>query len=136
MMPPVTRSAALAVAPFDLRPRLFPTPRVAALAVALLALLVLFAAVTLPGTAFAAAPQEDLALQQRLKHLESELRCLVCQNQTLADSNSELANDLRDEVKKLALSGKNDDEIKSYLVARYGDFVLYRPPVKSTTWLL
>ncbi|MGE5089162.1 MAG: cytochrome c-type biogenesis protein [Candidatus Levyibacteriota bacterium] len=78
----------------------------------------------------------DLALDTRLKKLESELRCLVCQNQTLADSNADLAADLRKEVRELAMSGKTDDEIKQYLVARYGDFVLYKPPVKPTTWLL
>jgi cytochrome c-type biogenesis protein CcmH len=72
----------------------------------------------------------------RLKKLEEELRCLVCQNQTLADSTAPLAQDLRREVRELALSGKDDAQIKEYLVARYGDFVLYNPPVKSTTWLL
>jgi cytochrome c-type biogenesis protein CcmH len=71
-----------------------------------------------------------------LKHLETELRCLVCQNQTLADSNAPLAEDLRREVRELASSGKSDAEIKAYLVARYGDFVLYRPPLQSNTWLL
>ncbi len=82
------------------------------------------------------APSPDAAFDLRLKKLENELRCLVCQNQTLADSNAELADDLRREVRGLAKSGKSDDEIKAYLVARYGDFVLYNPPVKSTTWLL
>ncbi|HEV3239464.1 MAG TPA: cytochrome c-type biogenesis protein [Casimicrobiaceae bacterium] len=76
------------------------------------------------------------ALDVRLKRLESELRCLVCQNQTLADSHAELADDLRREVRELAVAGKSDDEIKAYLVARYGDFVLYRPPVKPVTWML
>jgi cytochrome c-type biogenesis protein CcmH len=60
----------------------------------------------------------------------------VCQNQTLADSNADLAADLRKEVRELAASGKTDAQIKQYLVARYGDFVLYRPPVKPETWLL
>jgi cytochrome c-type biogenesis protein CcmH len=78
----------------------------------------------------------DVAFDARLKKLESELRCLVCQNQTLADSNASLAEDLRREVRELALSGKNDSEIRAYLVARYGDFVLYDPPLKRTTWLL
>jgi cytochrome c-type biogenesis protein CcmH len=78
----------------------------------------------------------DAALDARLKNLEEELRCLVCQNQTLADSTAPLAEDLRREVRELALQGKNDTEIKQYLVARYGDFVLYRPPVKPTTFLL
>jgi len=75
-------------------------------------------------------------LDARLKHLETELRCLVCQNQTLADSNAPLAEDLRKEVRALAVSGKSDAEIKQYLVARYGDFVLYQPPLQSNTWLL
>ena len=78
----------------------------------------------------------DNALDLRIKKLEAELRCLVCQNQTLADSNAELAGDLRREVRGLAEAGKTDQEIKAYLVARYGDFVLYNPPVKTTTWLL
>ena len=78
----------------------------------------------------------DAAFDTRLKQLESELRCLVCQNQTLADSNATLAEDLRREVRDLALAGRNDDEIRAYLVARYGDFVLYDPPLKRTTWLL
>jgi cytochrome c-type biogenesis protein CcmH len=78
----------------------------------------------------------DAAFDIRLKKLESELRCLVCQNQTLADSNASLAEDLRREVRELAVSGKNDGEIRAYLVARYGDFVLYDPPLKRTTWLL
>jgi cytochrome c-type biogenesis protein CcmH len=83
---------------------------------------------------FAQAP--DAALDARLKTLESQLRCLVCQNQTLADSDATLAGDLRREVRALAVAGKSDGEIKDYLVARYGDFVLYDPPVKSVTWLL
>lgn len=81
-------------------------------------------------------PAPDAVFDLRIKKLESELRCLVCQNQTLADSNADLADDLRREVRGLARAGKSDDEIKAYLVARYGDFVLYNPPVKSTTWLL
>ena len=81
-------------------------------------------------------PSPDAALDARLKKLETELRCLVCQNQTLADSNAGLADDLRREVLDLAVAGKSDAEIKAYLVARYGDFVLYNPPLKSTTWLL
>ncbi len=82
------------------------------------------------------APASDAVLDARLKKLENELRCLVCQNQTLADSNAELAADLRREVRELALAGKSDDEIRAYLVARYGDFVLYDPPVKPVTWML
>jgi cytochrome c-type biogenesis protein CcmH len=87
------------------------------------------------GTGFAATPA-DVALDARLKKLDEELRCLVCQNQSLADSNAPLAQDLRREVRSLADAGKSDAEIKDFLVARYGDFVLYKPPVKSITWLL
>jgi cytochrome c-type biogenesis protein CcmH len=78
----------------------------------------------------------DEAFEQRLKRLETDLRCLVCQNQTLADSGAGLADDLRREVRSLAMSGKSDDEIRAFLVARYGDFVLYDPPLKPRTWLL
>jgi len=87
------------------------------------------------ATAAAQAPK-DAALEARLKTLSEELRCLVCQNQTLADSTAPLAEDLRREVRELAQQGKTDAEIKQYLVARYGDFVLYKPPVKPTTWIL
>ena len=76
------------------------------------------------------------SLDARLKNLELELRCLVCQNQTLADSNAPLAEDLRREVRELAVSGKSDDQIREFLTARYGDFVLYNPPVQRNTWLL
>ena len=78
----------------------------------------------------------DDALDARLKTLETQLRCLVCQNQTLAESEAPLAEDLRKEVRELAVSGKSDDDIRAYLVARYGDFVLYKPPVKPVTYLL
>lgn len=84
----------------------------------------------------AAAAFADDALDARLKALESELRCLVCQNQTLAESEAPLAADLRKEVRELAQAGKSDDDIRGYLVARYGDFVLYKPPVKPVTYLL
>ncbi len=75
-------------------------------------------------------------LELRLKKLETELRCLVCQNQTLAESPAGLAGDLRREVRILAESGKSDVEIKSHLKARYGDFVLYKPELDPKTWLL
>ncbi len=88
------------------------------------------------ATLAAAQQPVDPALRERLKKLEEELRCLVCQNQTLADSNAPLAEDLRREVRELAAQGKNDEQIKEFLVQRYGDFVLYKPPVKETTWLL
>jgi cytochrome c-type biogenesis protein CcmH len=79
---------------------------------------------------------QDPAVEQRMMVLAQELRCLVCQNQTLADSQADLAVDLRQEIRELMLKGQSDEQIKRYLVARYGDFVLYRPPMKSTTWLL
>ena len=88
------------------------------------------------GASLAQQPAPDLAFEGRLKRLEADLRCLVCQNQTLADSNAPLAEDLRREVRALALSGKSDAEIRTFLVARYGDFVLYDPPVNGSTWLL
>ncbi len=71
-----------------------------------------------------------------MKVLGEELRCLVCQNQTLADSNAPLAQDLRNEIRGQIAKGKSDEEIRTYLVDRYGDFVLYRPPWKATTALL
>lgn len=79
---------------------------------------------------------EDPVVEQRLITIAEELRCLVCQNESLAGSRADLAMDLRREVRTLIKSGKSDAEIKEYLVSRYGDFVLYRPPVKPTTWLL
>jgi cytochrome c-type biogenesis protein CcmH len=88
------------------------------------------------AVAAASVARADDALDLRLRRLESGLRCLVCQNQTLAESDADLAADLRREVRQLALAGKSDDEIRNYLVARYGDFVLYDPPLKAETWLL
>ena len=79
---------------------------------------------------------KDTTEQLRYERLVEELRCLVCQNQSLADSDADLARDLRDEVYQIIQSGKSDEEAVQFLVERYGDFVLYRPPVKPTTWLL
>jgi len=78
----------------------------------------------------------DDAAEQHFKDLISELRCLVCQNQSLADSDAELAHDLRAEVYEMVQDGKSDQEIIDFLVARYGDFVLYNPPLKPSTYLL
>ena len=78
----------------------------------------------------------DPALEARMVEITSELRCLVCQNQTIADSHADLAVDLRREVRELLHQGKDKQQILDYMTARYGDFVLYRPPVKATTWLL
>ncbi len=79
---------------------------------------------------------DDEAIEKRLIVIAEELRCLVCQNESLAGSHADLAEDLRREVRHLLKQGKTDAEVKDFLVSRYGDFVLYRPPVKPTTWLL
>lgn len=83
-----------------------------------------------------AQPIEDPAIEARMKHLTKELRCLVCQNETLADSQAPLAEDLRKEIREQIKAGKTDQEILAYATQRYGDFVLYNPPVKAKTWLL
>ena len=79
---------------------------------------------------------DDPVFEKRVVKLTSELRCLVCQNQSLADSHADLAIDLKNQVRSQMQAGKSDDEIRDYLVARYGDFVLYDPPFKSSTLLL
>ena len=79
---------------------------------------------------------EDPVQEQRYKNLIEELRCLVCQNQSLADSHAELAQDLRNEVYRMLVQGQSDKEIIDFLVTRYGDFVLFKPPLKSGTALL
>lgn len=84
-----------------------------------------------------AAPlAEDPAVEKRMVNIAEELRCLVCQNESLAGSQADLAKDLREEVRGLIKSGKSDDEVKDFLVSRYGDFVLYRPQVKPITYAL
>jgi cytochrome c-type biogenesis protein CcmH len=90
-------------------------------------------------TAAAIDTEPDLptaALQERYDRLINELRCLVCQNNSIADSNAGLAADLRREVRDLLLAGKSDAEILRFMTERYGDFVLYRPPFVARTWLL
>jgi cytochrome c-type biogenesis protein CcmH len=79
---------------------------------------------------------KDPQVEARLVVIAEELRCLVCQNESLSSSHAELAEDLRREVRKLIKDGKTDPEIKTYLVERYGDFVLYKPPLKPLTWPL
>ncbi|MFC3653932.1 cytochrome c-type biogenesis protein [Dyella humi] len=81
-------------------------------------------------------PFRDHTEELRFQHLTSELRCLVCQDENLADSNADFARDLRHKVFELMQQGKSDAEIKQYLVDRYSDFVLYDPPVNHRTWLL
>lgn len=81
-----------------------------------------------------AAP--DPILEKRVLAIAQELRCLVCQNQTIADSDAALAVDLRQQVREKLAQGMSDRDVTDFMVARYGDFVLYRPPVRTTTWLL
>jgi cytochrome c-type biogenesis protein CcmH len=78
----------------------------------------------------------DIALEKRVMKLSEELRCLVCQNQTIADSHADLAVDLKNQVRDQLRQGKTEDDVIKYMVERYGDFVLYRPPVKGTTAFL
>jgi cytochrome c-type biogenesis protein CcmH len=80
--------------------------------------------------------QENSDLDKRVMTLANELRCMVCQNQTLADSNAELAVDMRNRIREELQAGRSEEEVVDLLVSRYGDFVLYRPPLKATTVLL
>lgn len=101
--------------------------------------LALVAALSLPfaGHAGEAAPvADDPALEERVMRLSHDLRCLVCQNQSIAESNAPLAVDLRNQVREQFLAGKDEAAVVDYLVARYGDFVLYLPPFNATTLLL
>ena len=100
-------------------------------------LCVLCVSVVNPVFAKEAAPlAQDEAVEKRLVDISSELRCLVCQNESLAGSHAELANDLRREIRSMIKDGKSDREIMDFMVARYGDFVRYRPPLKGSTLLL
>jgi cytochrome c-type biogenesis protein CcmH len=78
----------------------------------------------------------DAVMEKRVMALAAELRCLVCQNQTIADSHADLAVDLRNQIRELLAKGQSESQIRDYMTARYGDFVLYNPPMKSTTALL
>jgi cytochrome c-type biogenesis protein CcmH len=90
-----------------------------------------------PALAREAPPAaDDPVLEERMKRMASELRCLVCQNQSLADSNADLAVDLRNQVREQMRAGRSDAQIRDWLTQRYGDFVLYRPPLKTSTVLL
>lgn len=89
--------------------------------------------------AFASEAQrvsEDPVLEAKVQSLAEVLRCLVCQNQNLADSHADLAIDLKNQVRDMLRQGRSEKEVIDYMVERYGDFVLYRPPLKTTTWLL
>ena len=102
---------------------------------ALLVALLVFAGVT-HAQAIEPMPFADHAQELRFQHLTQQLRCPMCQNETLADSNAPIARDLRNQIFQLMQQGKSDDEIKQYLVDRYSDYVLYDPPLKPGTWLL
>lgn len=96
-------------------------------------------ALALAGNALAIdteAAFDDPVLQQRYEGITRELRCLVCQNETIADSNATLAGDLRREVREMIAAGKSDDEIRQFMIDRYGDFVLYRPRLTAGNFLL
>jgi cytochrome c-type biogenesis protein CcmH len=105
-----------------------------------IAFLLLLAALALSPLLVLAADavptEKDAIASARAVRLAEKLRCLVCQNQTIADSNAELAQDLRQQIHEQIAAGKSDDQIVDYMVARYGDFVLYQPPLKATTVLL
>ncbi|HEX8987990.1 MAG TPA: cytochrome c-type biogenesis protein [Rhodocyclaceae bacterium] len=102
----------------------------------------LFASLLLALACTAAWPKdapplaEDPAVEKRMIAISEEMRCLVCQNESLAASQADLAQDLRRELRGLIKEGKSDEEIKQFMVSRYGDFVLYRPRMQPTTWLL
>jgi cytochrome c-type biogenesis protein CcmH len=102
-----------------------------------IAQLILLACVVLAVVAKEAQPEAgDPELEKRVMKLSQELRCLVCQNETLADSRADLAEDLRRQIREQMKAGKTDKEIVAFLTDRYGQFVLYRPPVQPTTYLL
>ena len=100
----------------------------------LLAIMLLAATAAFGQASEVAKP--DAATESRLKGLAEELRCLVCQNQTIADSHAPLAVDLRNQIRDQIAAGRSDGQIRAYMVERYGDFVLYRPPLKATTLVL
>jgi len=103
---------------------------------ALVLLLLLLCVVFVVVAQEAPSVGDDPAIEKRLHNLSQELRCLVCQNETLADSRADLAIDLRNQIREQMKAGKTDKEIIAYLTQRYGDFVLYSPPVRPTTYLL
>ena len=111
-----------------------------------LSLMLLLVACLVPSSSVAQAAEPisqeaqplaaDPVVEQRLIAISDELRCLVCQNESLSGSRADLALDLRRELRELIRQGQSDDQIKAFMVARYGDFILYRPPLKRITWLL
>lgn len=106
------------------------------MAARLIAFILLLAAAAPLAAGEATPVAADPLLEARVAALSEELRCLVCQNQTLQDSHAPLAIDLKNQVRDMLAAGKDEKQVVEYLVARYGDFVLYRPPLKATTLLL
>lgn len=103
------------------------------------AFLLLIATLNLSAPAFskeAPSASENPVLEAQVQAIAVELRCLVCQNQTIADSHAELAIDLRNQIRSMLQAGRSQEDILGYMTDRYGDFVRYRPPFKSSTWLL
>jgi cytochrome c-type biogenesis protein CcmH len=111
------------------------SPRSTWMQTVLVGVVLLVAACATPAKE-AAPASDDPAIETRMLRITSELRCLVCQNQTIADSHAELAQDLREEVRGLLRKGSSDQQVLDFMTARYGDFVLYRPAVQPRTWLL
>jgi cytochrome c-type biogenesis protein CcmH len=99
--------------------------------------ILLFSAATVTAFGIDSQPAfTDPALQARYEQLTHELRCLVCQNETVADSNADLAADFRRQIHDMVAAGKSDAEVRAYMVERYGNFILYKPPLETGTWLL
>lgn len=120
-----------------MRERLLQGLRGIALLVGLLAAGLATSLLTPPARATEApSAAQDPAIEARMMLLAAELRCLVCQNQTIADSHSGLADDLRRQIRELLAKGQTEDQIRDYMTQRYGDFVLYKPPFKASTALL
>ncbi len=102
-------------------------------------LLIVLTLVSLNAAVMAVEPSEvlsDPALEARARHISAELRCLVCQNQSIDDSDAQLAKDLRLLVRERLVQGETDEQVKSYIVSRYGEFVLLKPPFNSSTYVL
>lgn len=100
-------------------------------------ILLVLALTGLPAAAMDATPlSEDPVLELRVQRMATDLRCLVCQNESIAGSHADLAVDLRRQIREQARAGRSDEEIVEFLVDRYGDFILYRPPFKPSTWVL
>ena len=112
------------------------TPALLRFAAAWMAMLLLVFGLSVASAKEAAPAADDPVLEARMLKIAAELRCLVCQNQTIADSHAGLAIDLRQQVREMLQKGQTESQIIDYMTARYGDFVLYRPPFKATTVLL